>query len=112
MVAGPSRPGNAPETAVAHDDEVRPTGREREAIMRATPSTTPSVLAGTVRRTDLVTVPQPDGVHGRAPAPARPAPAPSRGDRLTVDPDDRRRRARIALLELAVSRTAERRRVV
>jgi hypothetical protein len=34
------------------------------------------------------------------------------GDRLTVDPDDRRRRARTALLELAVARSVERRRVI
>ncbi|MFI2104247.1 hypothetical protein ACH436_13205 [Isoptericola sp. NPDC019693] len=34
------------------------------------------------------------------------------GDRLTVDPDDRRRRARTALLELAVARSVERRRTV
>jgi hypothetical protein len=53
-------------------------------------------------------------------APARPAhpvgEAPARranpGDRLTVDPDDRRRRARTALLELAVSRSVERGRVI
>ncbi|MFE5290589.1 hypothetical protein ACFQ8T_00290 [Isoptericola sp. NPDC056618] len=34
------------------------------------------------------------------------------GDRLTVDPDDRRRRARTALLELAVARSVERRRAL
>ncbi|MEU2200711.1 hypothetical protein [Isoptericola sp. NPDC019482] len=34
------------------------------------------------------------------------------GDRLTVDPEDRRRRARTALLELAVARSVERRRTV
>lgn len=34
------------------------------------------------------------------------------GDRLTVDPDDRRRRARTALLELAVARSVERRRTL
>lgn len=34
------------------------------------------------------------------------------GDRLTVDPEDRRRRARTALLELAVARSVERRRMV
>ena len=55
-----------------------------------------------------------------AAAPVRPAhpvgQAPARranpGDRLTVDPDDRRRRARTALLELAVSRSVERGRVI
>ncbi|HWV76628.1 MAG TPA: hypothetical protein VN027_04880 [Isoptericola sp.] len=34
------------------------------------------------------------------------------GDRLTVDPEDRRRRARTALLELAVARSVERHRTV
>jgi len=35
---------------------------------------------------------------------------PTRGDRLTVDPADRRRRAQTALLELVVTRSAGRRR--
>jgi len=42
-------------------------------------------------------------------APTRRATA---GDKLTVDPDDRRRRARTALLELAVARSVERRRAI
>ncbi|MEN5075047.1 hypothetical protein ABE437_14600 [Isoptericola cucumis] len=35
---------------------------------------------------------------------------PTRGDLLTVDPADRRRRAQTALLELVVTRSTERRR--
>ena len=57
------------------------------------------------------------------PSPARPPHAPpvdsppvdavrrpTRGDLLTVDPADRRRRAQTALLELVVTRSTERRR--
>ena len=55
--------------------------------------------------------------HTTAPAAAAShAPARTRranpGDRLTVDPDDRRRRAQTALLELAVTRTVARRRTI
>lgn len=74
--------------------------------MRGTPSVTPSVLAGSVRSPDLVSVPVPDERTRAADTSL------SRGDLLTVDPDDRRRRARIALLELSIARTTERRRAV
>ncbi|MFC8598305.1 MULTISPECIES: hypothetical protein [unclassified Isoptericola] len=47
-----------------------------------------------------------------SPSASAPTRRPTAGDRLTVDPDDRRRRARTALLELAVARTVERRRVI
>ncbi|MCK9793941.1 hypothetical protein M1843_09315 [Isoptericola sp. 4D.3] len=59
-------------------------------------------------------VPTPTRVPARpilpSPHTGTPARRATAGDRLTVDPDDRRRRARTALLELAVARSAERRR--
>lgn len=77
--------------------------------MSVTKRTTPSVLAGAVRPPGLVPVPMPTatGADGGSSSPR-----PSQGDLLTVDPEDRRRRARVALLELAVSRTTQRRRAV
>ncbi|MFC7876459.1 hypothetical protein [Isoptericola sp. NPDC057391] len=61
-------------------------------------------------------VPAPSRAVLSSPHPAPAAPGAGRranpGDRLTVDPDDRRRRARTALLELAVARSVERRRTV
>jgi len=47
-----------------------------------------------------------------SPLDAAPARRANRGDERTVDPEDRRRRARTALLELAVARSVERRRVI
>ncbi|MGF0118501.1 hypothetical protein ACQFYA_19610 [Promicromonospora sp. Marseille-Q5078] len=61
-------------------------------------------------------VPTPTPTTMRPILPASHSVAPTRrataGDQLTVDPDDRRRRARTALLELAVARSVERRRAI
>ncbi|SKC57622.1 hypothetical protein [Krasilnikoviella flava] len=69
------------------------------------PVPTPATMPATTSRPIL---PSPHASAGSRPAERRANP----GDRMTVDPDDRRRRARTALLELAVARSVERRRVI
>lgn len=70
--------------------------------MHANPShANPSTLAGRGPRTPLT---------ARVAASPEVVRRPTRGDLLTVDPQDRRRRAQAALLELVVTRSVERRR--
>ena len=74
-------------------------GREEEAFMDANPS----ALARASRS------PRPSPTRPPHAPPVDAVRRPTRGDQLTVDPADRRRRAQTALLELVVTRSTERR---